>query len=259
MKVPTGFTPWRMVAPLLVVALAACSSDGVNSPQLSAAANAMVNADVAAVTADGVGEDVELMRGPGGQFAIGLSADRGRFECDQVARPGLTVTRTCVYKDAAGNTQAAYDSLTTASVQVNATVKGDVTRGPMSMTVDRTRELVVTGLAGRETTATWNGTGRGAMTRVRTSESGETRQYEMTYTVRRTNVVIPVPRTATSWPLSGTVTKSYTVKFTGGPNDGKTVTREVVVTFNGTATPVATINGESWELDLSDRGKRRRP
>lgn len=259
MTVPTGYTPWRLVAPLLLATVAACSSDDASAPQLSAAANALVNADVAAVTADGLGEAVELMRGPGGQFALGLSADRGRFECDDVTRQGLTVTRSCVFKDAAGNTQAAYDSLTTASVQVNATVKGEVTRGPMSMTVDRTREMVVTGLAGRETTATWNGTGRGTMTRVRTNENGDTRQYEMTYTVRRTNVVVPVPRTATSWPLSGTVTKSYTVKFTGGPNDGKTVTREVVITFNGTATPVATINGEAWELDLSNRGKRRRP
>jgi hypothetical protein len=248
-----------MAAPILVAALAACSTDDVNSPQLSAAANAFVTADVAAVTADGIGEDVELMRGPGGLFAMGLAAERGRFECDNVARQGLTVTRSCVFKDAAGNTQAAYDSLTTASVQVNATVKGEVTRGPMSMTVDRTREFTVSGLAGRETTATWNGTGRGSMARVRTSENGGTRQYDMTYTVRRTNVVIPVPRTETSWPLSGTVTKSYTVKFTGGPNDGKTVTREVVITFNGTSKPTATINGEAWELDLSDRGKRRRP
>lgn len=258
MMVPTGFNPWRMAAPLLVAGLTACS-DGVNSPQLTAAANAFVNADVAAVTADGIGEDVELMRGPGGLFGMGLAAERGRFECDNQARQGLAVTRTCVFKDAAGNTQSAYDSLTTASVQVNAAVKGDLTRGPMSMTVDRTSEFTVTGLAGRETSATWNGTGRGSMKRVRTSENGGTRQYDMTYTLRRTNVVIPVPRTDTSWPLSGTVTKSYTVKFTGGPNDGKTVTREVVVTFNGTSKPAATVNGEAWELDLSDRGKRRRP
>ncbi len=251
--------PWRSTATLLMLSAAACSTDSTTSPQLSAAANALVNADVAMVTADAVGEDVELMRGPGGNFGLGLAADRGRFECNDVSRPNYTVERTCTFKDAAGNVQTAYDSLTTASVLVVASVTGEMTRGPMSMTVDRDREFTVTGLAGSETTATWNGTGTGTLQRVRTSEDGTVRQYDMSYTVRRTNVVLPVPRTATSWPVSGTVTKSVTVKFTGGPNDGKTVTREVVVTFNGTATPTATINGEPWELDLAERGRRRRP
>lgn len=248
-----------VTATLFLAAVAACSTDAPSEPQLSAAANALVNADVAMVTADVVAEDVELMRGPGGSFGFGLAAERGRFECTDVTRPNYSLDRTCTFKDAAGNTQAAYDSLTTASVRVVATVKGDMVRGPVSMTVDRSRDFTVTGLAGMETRATWNGTGSGTLQRVRTSEDGTTRQYDMTYTVQRTNVVVPVPRTATSWPLSGTVTKSFTVKFTGGPNDGKTVTRTVVVTFNGTARPTATVNGEPWELDLQERGRRRRP
>jgi len=254
----------RIVKPLgalaLLAGLAACSTDSATTaPALTAAANAVINADVAAVSVETLGQDVELMRGPGGLYAFGLSADRGSFACNAASRDGLTVTRTCVYKDAAGTVQPSYDSLTTASVTVNASVKGTVTRGPMTMTIDRTNEFTVSGLEGKETSATWNGVGTGSITRVRSTEDGTTRQYDMSYTVKRTDVVIPVPRTATSWPLSGTVTKSFTITVTGGPNDGMTATREVVITFNGTSTPTATINGEVWELDLANRGRRRKP
>lgn len=242
----------------LAAILAGCSDNPTSSDQLSAGTNAAINADVATVSSDALGQDVEVMRGPGGQFGMGFKADRGQFECNGATRDGLTVTRSCVYKNAAGTTQSAYDSLTTASVSVNATITGTVARGPFSMTVDRKSDFTVSGLAGQETTAIWNGGGNGTSSRVRTAENGTTRQYDMSYTVRRVNVVIPVPRTETSWPLSGTTTKSFTIKITGGPNDGTTVTREVVITFNGTSKPAATINGEAWELDLSNRGRNRK-
>ncbi|MEP7382718.1 MAG: hypothetical protein ABI910_13600, partial [Gemmatimonadota bacterium] len=249
-------TTTRLLGTLtLLTGLAACSSDPVASDKLSAAASALINADVATVSAETVGQEVELMRGPGGIYGLGLAAERGRFECTNVSRGGLTATRSCIYKDAAGNTQAAYDAATTASVSVNATIAGTMERGPVSMTVDRTSDFAVSGLAGAETVATWNGGGHGTISRVRTTENGATRQYDMSYTGTRTNVVLPVPRTDTSWPLSGTVTRTFTVTITGGPNDGKTTTREVVITFNGTSTPVATINGEAWELDLTNRGR----
>ncbi len=253
-------TTMRLLGSLtLLGTLAACTSDPVTSDTLGAATSALINADVATVSAETVGEEVELMRGPGGVYGLGLPAERGRFECGSVTRGGLTATRTCVYKDAAGNTQTAYDATTTASVSVNATIAGTVERGPVSMTIDRVSDFTVSGLAGNETSATWNGGGHGTVSRVRTTENGSTRQYDMQYTGKRTDVVMPVPRTENSWPLSGTITRSFTITITGGPNDGKTVTRDVVITFNGTATPVATINGEAWELDLNNRGRRRRP
>ncbi len=248
----------RSAAVAAIAAVAACGTDSSTAPTLSAAANAAINADVATVSAETVGQDVELMRGPGGVYALGLAADRALFECSQAGRDGLTVVRICTYKDAAGTVQPAYDSLTTASVSVRANVNGTVERGNVSMTIDRTAEFTVSGLAGKETQATWNGAGQGTISRVRTKENGETRQYDMTFTVTRTNVVLPVPRTPTGWPISGTVHKVYTITITGGPNDGKTVTRDVVITFNGTNLPIATINGEPWELDLSTRGRRKR-
>lgn len=253
-------TMTRLVAPLaLAAALAACSADSATNAPFGNAASPFLSADVAMVATEATAQDVELMRGPGGNFALGLAAERGKFECTSATRDGLTATRSCVYKDAAGNTQSAYDALTTASVSVNATVKGTTTRGPMTMTIDRTSDFTVSGLAGNETTAIWNGGGRGTVSRVRTTEDGSTREYNMSYTVQRSNVVIPVPRAADGWPISGTVTKTFTVTVIGGPNDGKTTTRTVVITFNGTSRPTATIDGETWELDLSTRARRRMP
>jgi hypothetical protein len=253
-------TTLRLLAPLtLLTALAACGADPVTSDPIGAGASAIINADVATVAVETVGEEIELMRGPGGTYGLGLAAEHGRFECTSATRAGLTASRTCVYKDAAGNTQTAYDATTTASVSVNATITGTVERGPVSMTIDRTSDFTVSGLAGSETTATWSGGGHGTVSRVRTTEDGVARQYDMQYTRKRTDVVVPVPRTENGWPLSGTIERTFTVTITGGPNDGKTTTREVVITFNGTSTPVATINGEAWELDLTNRGRRRRP
>lgn len=249
MKITTLFGTLSVLA-----GLAACSSD---TPTEADIASPLLNADVAMVATEALGQDVEVMRGPGGAHAFGMAAERSRFECNSAERGGLTATRTCIYKDAAGNTQSAFDSLTTASVNVNADVSGTVTRGPMTMTIDRTSDFTVSGLAGKETSATWNGGGSGSVSRVRTAEDGTSREYNMTYTVQRANVVIPVPRTENSWPISGTVTKSFTITIVGGPRDGSTVKRDVVITFNGTSKPTATLNGETWELDLANRGRRR--
>lgn len=233
----------RTVGTLAVAGLMACDTG-------STAADALINADLAAVTADAAATDVELMRGPGGgPFGLGLLARAGHFECDREIRGGLDVTRTCTYKDAAGNTQGAYDSLTTASVIVHAQISGELTRERWSGTVSRVRDLTVTGLAGRETSMTWNGTGSATTTRVRVVD-GTTRTYEMTASGAISNVVIPVPRTATGWPTSGSVTKKVVAT-----RNGHTVERNVTITFNGTQFAVVTVNGETFEFDLSQRGR----
>jgi hypothetical protein len=231
--------------------LTACSTDSTGP-----GAEALLNTDVAAVSADAAATDVELMRGPGGgPFGLGLLARQGSFECGTEGRPQLTVTRTCTYKDAAGATQSAYSALTTASVIMHAEVKGDVTREKWSATVNRVRDLTVTGLAGSETEMTWNGTGTGTSSRVRLAADGSTRSYTIAAKGTIANVVIPVPRTETSWPKSGTITKQVTVKKA----DGTTVDRTVTIVFNGTQFAKVTVNGETFDFDLSQRGRPKRP
>ena len=236
---------WSLLA---VGTLAACS--------VGPSAGDNVNLDLAAAAAENAAQNIEVMRGPGGIHGFGLRFDPSSFDCESRSHEGLTVTMTCTYKDAAGNTQAAYDALTTASAAVHASVSGSFDRGHMSGSVDRQSDLSVTGLAGVETRMTWNGAETGTMTHGHpASGDEEARQYQMTFTATTTNVVIPVPRTPTSWPLSGSTTSQVTITFTGGDKDGTTEQRNVTVTFDGTQYASVTVNGETFTVDLAKRGR----
>ncbi len=229
------------------VLAAGCNTDGISGDSL-------VNQDVAMVAAEAAAQNVEVMRGPGGLHGFGFSALRGKFECNGGDRHGLTATRTCIYKDAAGNAQPAFDELTTAAVAVHVEIKGSFGRGGMTSSIDRKSDLLVTGLAGTEARMTWNGSGSGTSSRVKTRDGAKV-QYDMTETEATKDVVIPVPRTDTSWPLSGTITRKVTVSFTGGDKDGTTETRDVTITFDGTQFATVVVNGETFQFDLSKRGR----
>ena len=232
---------------------AACSTD------TGAPTGDLLNQDLATVSADAAAQDVELMRGPGGgPFGLRLPGDPSQFECDSVTRESLTITRSCTFRDAGGSVQTAYDSLTTASATLHAEVDGPVDRGPWGGTVHRVRDLTVSGLAGSETQATWNGTGTGTSSKVRQTEDGATREYNVTESETISNVVVPVPRSDTAWPLSGSITTKMTVSITGGAEDGTTRTRDATITFNGTQYATVTVNGESFQFDLAQRGRCRR-
>jgi hypothetical protein len=209
--------------------------------------------DVALIAADAAGQDIEMMRGPGGRFGLGLPAGPGNFECNDVAPPGLTVTRTCTFYDANGAVQDAFDAQTTATVIVHVAMEGTIDRGEWSATVSRVRDYTVTGLEGDETTLTWSGTGSGTMTRIRQTRDGDEIQMDMVSEEEATGVVIPVPRTPDGWPLAGTMTSSVTVTITGGPHDGETRQRDVTITFDGTQYATVTVNGETFTIDLANR------
>jgi len=49
------------------------------------------------------------------------------------------------------------------------------------------------------------------------------------------------------------------VTFTGGPRDGQTVERTLVVTFNGSQTATLTVGGKSFDIDLKLRRRFQRP
>lgn len=263
----------RVMAATLLVFAAACSS----SPTESSTPNAAVSLDAATLAADGVAEDVDVMVGMDGGVGYlstsplaagaslwspperrpgftGCNFASGRFGCPPENRNGLTVNRTVTLLDAQGATQTAYDELTTASIHIVASVQGDITRGPWTATIDRSRDFTITGLAGTETSRTVNGTGTEDISRSRLTQGGETRSYTVEGTSTLVNVVIPVRAPGVDpWPLSGTITRVLTMTRTSGPNAGEPVTRTVVITFDGTATPDATVNGEPFELDLSNR------
>lgn len=267
----------RLYVAGLFVAAAACSSADTTSSSI--AGDATITADVAAAAADGMAEDVDVftgmdggignvsaamnsdnsgtayMFGPGG-FRPGLTGCTfagGTFSCPATTKNGLAVVRTITLLDASGATESAFDSLLTASIHVVADISGDRTHGTWSGTVARHRDFTITGLAGTETSRTINGTGSENVSASRVNKNDSTRSYTLTGSSTVTNVVMPV-RSAdggNGWPTSGTISRTFTVTVTSGPNTGKTTTRAVVITFNGTSTPTGTVNGTPFTIDLT--------
>ena len=265
----------RLYVAGLFVAAAACSSADTTSSSI--ASDATITADVAAAAADGAAEDVDMYIGMDGSvsssFASGFSGQSffanppgdwrpgltgctfagGAFTCPSTNHNGLAVVRTIVFLDAAGATELTFDALLTASIHVVADVSGDRTHGPWSATVARHRDFTISGLAGTETSRTVNGTGSETVSSSRVAGSSETRSYTLTGSSTATNVVMPVRSSdgGNTWPTSGTVTRTFTVTVTSGPNIGKTTTRTVTITFNGTSTPTGTVNGTPFTIDLT--------
>lgn len=226
-----------------LVALAACDDTGTD-PAADAAA---LNDDVALLAADAVQEDLDVMNAtvPMGTMGAPTAADIMDF----------TRSRVVTFYDADGVEQGAYDPLTTASIHTVLTVSGDVTREGFSWSMDRTRDMWVTGLEGEETQRTWNGDGSDQKSRARVMDVDQTRTYEMSGTLLVEDVVRALPRIENPWPLSGTITRNLTIEVVNGANGDETITREVIVTFNGTQFVTLTVNGEEYEVDLAEQGR----
>ncbi len=257
----------RVLTAGLLILAGACSSSSTTS---TSAIDALVNADVATMSADATTEDVDVMAAmdgdigvlvsaplfdgiflppPNGPRMIGCTFAGGHFTCPPVNRNGLVINRTVTFTPG-----PAYDPSLTTEIHVVASVSGDVTHGPWSANVARNRDFVISGLAGTETTRIVNGTGSETISRSRVTMLNETRSYDLTGSSVVDNVVVPVRAEGVDpWPLSGTITRTYTVTRTSGDNSGGTLTRTVVVTFNGTSTPDATVNGEPFTIDLANR------
>lgn len=228
---------------LSVLAFAACSeTTGPDS-----AFEETVTLDVAMVAADAAIDefsDMDLLFG---------SAFPGPMAAATQSRSG---THTATFFDASGTEQDVRDPLTTASIHLVIESTHEFSRDSWSATGMRSRDLMITGLEGEETTRTVNGTGSGVVSRSQHTDADETRTYDMTSASVIVDVVHPVPRTDDAWPLSGTITRDITVDIVNGPNGDVSETRHVVITFNGTNLPTMTVDGEIFEIDLSTRSGR---
>ena len=130
-----------------------------------------LNEAVAAVAADAAVEDVKQMFvALGAEPALGASYD---------AAPPRDFARTVTFYDAAGDMMDAYDAELTASINIVVTASGTVEREGWTATVSRNRDMTVSGLAGPETSRTWNGTGSGAVTGSRHTDEHGDRSYDM--------------------------------------------------------------------------------
>jgi hypothetical protein len=261
----------RLIVAGIFVVAAACSSTDMTSSGTTSATDLAITSDAADAAADGFAEDVDVMTGMDGRIGnisadggsgsligpfgwrpglTGCSFANGAFTCPDTLKNGLNVSRVVTFKDAAGETETAYDSLLTASIGIVADISGDRTHGPWTATVARHRELDITGLAGIETTRTVNGNGHETVSSSRVTRNDSTRSYSIVASSVITDVVMPVRMDGgNGWPISGTITRTMTITITSGPNTGKTETRTFTLTFDGTSTPTARVNGQNFIID----------
>ncbi len=238
------------LALLTTIALAACND--ANGP--SEEEDLALNEAVAAVAADAAIEDVK-------QMFVALGAEPALGVAYDAAGPPRDFSRTVTFYDAAGTIMDGYDAELTASINIVVEASGTVERQGWTATVSRSRDLTVSGLAGPETSRTWNGTGSGTVTGSQHTDEHGDRSYDMASSVVIDAVVRNLPREENPWPASGTITRTVTITITTA--DG-VVTRErtAVLTFDGTQFALLTVNGEEYEVDLSaletDRAHRKR-
>lgn len=175
-------------------------------------------------------------------------AGTGWFVCSQTGPGGITRALQYQFRDAGGTAQAAFDDTLTAAIEIQSSVTGTTRRNGHTRTVDDHRDLIVSGLAGVETTRTWNGTGSSSHS---DSSGAGLRTVQSNTTVA--DVVIPAPFARDSWPLSGSITTHLVTS--GG------VDLTSVLTFNGTRNASLTVNGVTSTVDLArwlHRGDRTR-
>ncbi|MFN2400605.1 MAG: hypothetical protein ABR543_18505 [Gemmatimonadaceae bacterium] len=264
-------------ATVLVGTIAACS----DSTSPASANDSQVTADVAVAVADGTAEDLYHIYSNEGVFggapmasvaadasAAGLSSDpsarwgwrddctfnsgTGRFECPETIRNGFTLNRSFALFDAAGTPQSAYDASLTASINFLSALAGTVSRPEFIATVERNRDLTVSGLAGREIRRTWNGTGDAGIHARHEDEDGS-REYDLTSSTVIANVVVALPRADNPWPLAGTITRSvHGVRFRSGTTTmSREFDRTAVVTFNGTSIVPLDVGNRQFCLNLA--------
>ena len=91
-------------------------------------------------------------------------------------------------------------------------------------------------------------------TNSRVTRNDSPRSYNLVGSSTITDVVMPVRASdgGNGWPVSGTITRTCTITVTSGPNAGKTDDPHVTITFNGTSTPTANINGNEFTIDLAN-------
>ena len=224
-----------IVLPVLALSAACGSSTSTPSPasptsalDATSAATGLANADVPIFQVDAAGQS------PSGKGPCVFNPATGEFDCPEVTRDGLTLTRQFTLYDAGGNVQSKFDKNTTASIKTETTAKGTITLPDGSTsTIDRSGVMITTGLVGDETTHTLNGTEQGTVVTTSNKAGGAT--INTTLNDSTNNLVVPVPDRSTQggYPLSGSQTHSTTTTVTHG-SDTRTTVTERRETFNGT-------------------------
>lgn len=240
---------------LAVTVLAGC--DDVTSPEF----DDQMTLDAAMLAADATVEEVTMWSQP---FGFSQPAAAPGSNPATIGRPGgdgtwsgeFSGTRSVTFYDENGVEQTEYDPLLTESINIVREIEGTIVRGTFTAEIHRERDMTVSGLLGEETHRTWNGGGSSLTARSGVLDDGSERSHTVEGSYEFEDVVVPIPGSDNPWPVSGTITRVMTV--TRDTPDG-VQTREVtiVITFDGTSTATAVVNGEVMEIDLTARDQRR--
>ncbi len=193
------------------------------------------------------------MQGPTTWAGIGFAPEAVGIEI----QGSRSFSKTVTFYDIDNVEQSSYDPETTASMHVVAHLTREVSHTFWSAEIERSRDMIVTGLEGPEAARTWNGTSDGDVERSRHPEGGVVRSYDMTSSAVIADVVRGVPRADHPYPLLGSITRTIHAVIT---NDGVEEVRDIVVTitFDGDNTATMTVDKESWQINLDDRNVKRR-
>jgi hypothetical protein len=230
---------------IVALGAAACDDAGTEPDLIDEDA---LRADVALVAADGLFNDLAVMLDP---FTLSLPGSGPEFApTDGSGRYAFTRNVTFFEDDVPKDS---YDPLFTDSIRVEWEFEREAEHSFWSADIERSRDMMVTGLEGEETQRTWNGESEADIFRSR-HEDDITRTYDMQMAANHTDVVRGVPRIDNPWPLGGTITRNVHVLVMEG--DEVIGERDVTatVTFNGTQFVILNVDGDEFEVDLAQRG-----
>ena len=232
-----------------IVALGAAACEDVGT-EPDAVDEAALRADVALVAADGMFQDLLAMQDPVFLAMAGASL------VSMDGEGSYSFSKQVTFRAEDGSEQDAYDPLLTASIHVIWAFQRSAEHDFWSANIVRNRDMTVTGLLDEETERTWNGTGDADIFRSRHPDGEVTRTYDMEMEATHTDVVRGVPRADNPYPLSGTITRQVHVVVMEGEEVVGERDVTAIITFNGTQFASMLVDGETFEIDLADRGVR---
>ena len=238
------------LAGILTVGLAACE-EGITDT--SAVDDDAVKADIALMAADAMFQDLIHMQGPTVWMGMANGPDATGIQIEG----SKSFSRTVTFFDKDGVEQDKYDAELTASMHIESELEREVTHTFWSADIERERDMWVTGLFGDESERTWNGDSEAEVEKSRHPDGGVVRTYDMETSAVIEDVVRGVPRKDHPYPLSGTITrKVYAVITKDGVEEIRDFT--AIIEFDGDNTATMTVDGETWEINLDDRGVNKR-
>lgn len=257
-----------MLALGLVLGTVACEDLGPDDNGIS---DRVLLAEAALVAADGMFQDLDLVRDPGLQamgfdgigtdpLLVGGSRNGcqsmgsgGAFQCARMNRDGFNFDREVTFFDDGGYPQEeGFVQGETDAIHLVISGEGTRERNFWTVTISRFRDMWMTELLSEEHHL--KGTGSSTIQRSGNPGDGSARTFDMSVTVEWDDVVHRRPREENPYPLSGTVTRNLFVEAT---EDGEVIRSKdvtIVITFNGTQYVTMYVNDEPVEIDLAERG-----